>query len=66
MHKTDVDNIMQASTGILISTAKPTGYLNQHKKMLELEADRIKINRLESEMNIIKSMLQQIINKVNT
>jgi len=64
MHKTDVENILQERPGILISTAKPTGYSIQHKKMRELEADRIKINTLEAEMSSIKSMLQEILNKV--
>lgn len=62
MLKTDVENILQDRPGVLISVAKPTTNFIQRKRMLEQES---RINTLESEMNIIKNMLQQILNKVN-
>lgn len=65
MHNTDVDGIKSAGKGILISDTPPTKYEEQHRRMLEAQRDKERINKLEQDMSTMMDMLQQILNKVN-
>jgi len=65
MLNTDVDGIKQASKGVLVSDAPPSTYEAQHRRMLEQQRDKERINMLEQDVSTIKDMLQQILNKVN-
>jgi len=65
MHKTDVDNIVSNDNGILINVSKNSDYKKMRLKAIEEKRDKERINNLESEMASIKSLLKQILSKVN-